>query len=201
MITLAYLLYSVVCFVLGWLCADALRVRFEFKTSLKVVGAVCLGLAALCPAFFSEESLSPLLFIFISSIAFYAFYLAFIFDEHSKFGFGIVIMIAATVFFRSTLLLALQAGLVSLVILQLAYTTQHRDFIPLGIGFVLIAVAEFLKSQGEEFLLSGALVYIFVSVFFGIWLWQYIGPRFRLKKKVRLTHSNGSTLTPPPHLA
>jgi len=81
--------------------------------------------------------------------------------------------------------LALQTALISAAVMQLAYTTKHKDLIPFGIGFVLITMGEFFKALGAEFLASGAILDIFASIALFFWLWQYLVIRFGLKKRFK----------------
>lgn len=173
---------------LTWLFADALTLRIEIKTLMKALACFLFAAASslkLIPPFV------PLLqtnYIFLlQNIALWLFLASFIFDQHSKLQLLIILGIISQIFLRDHALLALQALLVSLAILQIAYHTKHRDLIPLITGFFLIFVAEFFYSFKSaawgNLKLSGDFLNIFASIVFFYWLWQYLVIRFNLQKK------------------
>lgn len=176
---------------MAWLFLESLDVRFEIRSLFKAAGFGLLGITGFLMLIAEQNiDLNYLWMILPTSISLYAIFLGFIFDGHAKFSFGIILMVFSFYFVRNTLLLSIQSGLVALVVLQLAYTTRHRDFIPLGVGFVLMSVAEFLKSQGTEYSPGAPLIYLFVTLFFGIWLWQYISPRLQIRSSLRFHSGN-----------
>lgn len=184
---ISFLIFGLVSFALFWLHADSLVIRFEIKTFLRSLGFGVLGLA------FTLNFLSPLLefgfpqiAIWLTSISFYLIFLSFILDPHSKLQAGLVIGIIALFFLQNHSLLSLQSALISISVLQLAYTIKHRDLIPFGLGFILITIGEFFQSLGEEFAASGAILYIFASISLFFWIWQYLVIRFNLSRKLKL---------------
>lgn len=183
--SISFLIFGLVFFGLFWLHADSLAIRFEVKIFLKVVGFGGLGIAAtlnfLNP--FLEFDFSQIS-IWLTSISFYLIFLAFILDPHSKLQLGFILAIIALFFLKNHALLSLQGALITAAVLQLAYTTKHRDLIPLGIGFILIAIGEFFQAIGAEFVASGAILYIFASISLIFWIWQYLIIRFNLARKV-----------------
>jgi len=78
---------------------------------------------------------------------------------------------------------------ISMAIFQLVYITKHRDLIPLGVGFALISVTEYLYFlEGVENFkhVSAAVVIpyilaaldIFASFILIYWIWPYVSLRF-----------------------
>ena len=78
---------------------------------------------------------------------------------------------------------------ISMAIFQLVYITKHRDLIPLGVGFALISVTEYLYFlEGvENFKNVAAAVVIpyilaaldiFASFILIYWIWPYVSLRF-----------------------
>jgi hypothetical protein len=180
----SFLFFGLVSFALFWLYADALAIRIEIKTTLKALGFGILGLAStlnfLNP--WIEFDLSQLA-IWLVSISFYLIFLAFILDPHSRLQLGLILAIIALFFLQNHALLSLQAALISAAVLQLAYTTKHKDLIPFGLGFVLVTIGEFFQTLGVEFVISGAILYLFASISLFFWIWQYLTIRFNLKVK------------------
>lgn len=181
---IAFFTFAAACFSLCWLFVDSLMVRIEMKTVLKAVGFATLGIGSIL-TFFDQSIPTSFLhvFIWLASISFFAIYLAFIADSHSKFQLGVVIAIVALPFLKGHDLLTLQAILIAAATLQLAYTTKHRDIIPFAIGFVLIAIAEFFYSlktkegfEGME--TAGDFLYLFAAAALFSWLWSYLKIRF-----------------------
>ncbi|OGH19833.1 MAG: hypothetical protein A3D74_02240 [Candidatus Levybacteria bacterium RIFCSPHIGHO2_02_FULL_37_13] len=181
---IALLTFAAACFSLCWLFVDSLMLRIEMKTMLKALGFAGLGIGSTL-TFFDQSIPTSFLhvLIWLTSISFFAIFLAFIADPQSKFQLGIIIAIVALPFLKDHDFLTLQAILIALSMLQLAYTTKHRDIIPLGIGFALIAIAEFFYSlktkegfEGME--TAGAFLYLFSAVALFSWVWSYLKIRF-----------------------
>jgi len=183
----SFLILGLVSFALFWLHADSLAIRIEIKTFLKAAGFGILGIAStlnfLNPLFnFDLSQIS----IWLISSSLYLIFLAFILDPHSKLQLGFILAIIALFFLHKHVLLSLQAALISAAVLQLAYTTKHRDLIPFGMGFVLITIGEFFQVLGAEFGVSSAILYIFASISLFAWIWQYLIIRFNLSRKFKL---------------
>lgn len=166
-----------------WLYLDALLLRFELKSFLK-----CLAFALLTLTFafnFTSSLLQinfPIPSFWIQSIALYLMFASYIIDIHSKLQITTLLAIGLIFFLKAHALLATQSFLVSVVILQLAYYSKHKDLIPLTTGFILMAIGEFffyLDSRGIQNLSYAAnFSYIFSSLVFFYWLWQYLIIRF-----------------------
>jgi len=174
---------------LTWLFADALAIRIEPKTLFKTLTFALLTIAqALSLAqLFSSISLPQIVF-WLQSIGLWLLFVAFILDSHSKLQFLAILAIVFLFLFRDHLLLAIQAALIAITVLQIAHTTKHNDLIPFGVGFVLIACAEFFyflqrTKNFEEIALAGDFLYVFASIALFYWLWQYLVIRFNLGKK------------------
>lgn len=168
--------------LLSWLFLDSLTVRFQIDTLFKSIGAFLLAIATGIYLFqiLTQIETSTLFYLALTT-SFYLLYIGFIVDGHARFPAGIVVMILGLFFMHNQVGLAIQAGMVALVIIQLTYVTSHRDFIPLGITFVLLSVAEFLKSQSEIYGAAPGIVYLFASGFLFSWIWQYLAPRLRIR--------------------
>lgn len=166
-----------------WLYFDALLLRFELKSFLK-----CLAFALLTLTFAINFASSlfqinfPIPSFWIQSIALYLMFVSYIMDIHSKLQITTLLAIALIFFLKAHALLATQSFLVAVVILQLAYYSKHKDLIPLTTGFILMAIGEFffyLDSRGIQNLSYAAnFSYIFSSLVFFYWLWQYLVIRF-----------------------
>lgn len=167
-----------------WLYLDALLLRFELKSFLK-----CLAFALLTLAFalnfaalvFKINSLIPP--FWIQSTALYLIFASYIIDIHSKLQILTLVAIALIFFLKDHALLAVQSLLVTTVILQLAYYSKHKDLIPLTTGFALIAIGEFffyldMKRGVQNLSFAANFSYIFASLVFFYWLWQYLVIRF-----------------------
>lgn len=167
-----------------WLYLDALFLRFELKSFLK-----CLAFALLTTSFalnFASSAFKinfPIPSFWIQSTALYLMFASYIMDIHSKLQILTLLAIALIFFLKAHALLATQSFLVTVVILQLAYYTKHKDLIPLTTGFILMAIGEFFfyleSSKGIQNLSYAAnFSYIFSSLVFFYWLWQYLVIRF-----------------------
>lgn len=174
------LLFALVCFGLLILFADALLLQFEIKTFLKVLGFAALS-ASFLLRFFDHSSTH--LHILINTAALYVILFAMAIDFHSKLKFFPIFPLAAYFVFGGHGLLFVEAALIAVVIFQLVYTTKHTDLIPLGAGFVLIAMGEYFysletKTTLSQLAIAGAFPYLFASVMLLIWLWSYMVIRF-----------------------
>lgn len=178
--------FAVICLSLSWLFFDALRLRFEIKTFLRLLGFLMLGIGfGGIVANPSVLNTIPLL-LWVKIAGLYTIFVSCAFDAHSKFRITLVFGIILLAFLKDHSALAILALLIALNVFQLAYSTKHRDLIPMGTGFILIAIAEFFRSIETKELaglsLASAFLYIFASASFFLWLWQYLIIRFNLKK-------------------
>lgn len=174
------LLFALVCLGLFILFADALFLQFEIKTLLKALGFVALS-ASFLLRFFDHSSTQT--YVLINTAALYAVLFGMAIDYHSKLKFFPILPLAAFFVFGGHMLLFVEAALIAIVIFQLVYTTKHKDLIPLGAGFVLIAMAEYLysletKANLSQLAIAGAFPYLFASVVLILWLWSYVVLRF-----------------------
>ena len=186
----AVIFFAVICLSLSWLFFDALRLRFEIKTFLRLLGFLMLGIG-FGGILTSPSVLNTIPFLlWIKIVGLYAIFVSYAFDAHSKFQIALILGIVLLIFLKDHQALAVIAFLTALTVFQLAYSTKHRDLIPMGTGFILIAIAEFFRSIETMELaglsLASAFLYIFASVSFFLWMWQYLIIRFNIKKS-RLT--------------
>lgn len=174
------LLFALVCFGLFILFADALFLQFEIKTFLKTLGFAALS-ASFLLRFFDHSSTQT--HVLINATALYAILFGLAIDYHSKLKFFPILSLAAYFVFRGHMLLFVEAALIAVVIFQLVYTTKHKDLIPLGAGFVLIAMGEYFysletKANLSQLAIAGVFPYLFASVVLLLWLWSYMALRF-----------------------
>jgi len=183
-IKISLIIFSVTCFTVSWLFFDSLRLRFEIKTFLKLLGFLLLGIG-----FGSELVKSSIveiipLLIWLRMLGLYFLLAAFALDPHSKLQIGMIFGIIALIFTRDHLSLMILSLLISLLVTHLSYLTKHKDLIPFGTGFVLISIAEFFRSIEKidtgQFNLASAFMYLFASVALMLWLWSYLTIRFNL---------------------
>src|SRR3990167_499423 len=174
---------------LFWLFTDALFLRFEIKIFLK---AIAFGLltTAIILNLLQLLTIANTPFIFwLQSLGLWLLFASFILDSHSKLQFMAILAILILFFLKNHALLAVQASLVAATVLNLAHVTKHNDLIPFGVGFVLIACAEFFyflerTKNFEGIAQAGTFLYIFASITLFYWLWQYLVIRFNLGKKI-----------------
>lgn len=183
---------SLVFLALFWLHLDALAVRLETKTILRALGWLSLAasLSLSLVWIFSNLPFDPSKLIFwLTSLGFWLLYVSFIFDSHSKLQFLAVLAIASLFFFDNHTLLAIQAFLIAITILQISYNTKHKDLIPQVTAFILLAIGEFFHSlaSSPSSGLFGNFMYVFAAIIFAYWLWQYLVIRFNLERiKIRV---------------
>ena len=168
---------------------DTFALKIKVQSLFKTAGFLLLTIAFTLNLFqFIFPFTSPQSIIWLKSIGLWLIFAAFIFDEHSKLQFLTVIAIVFLMFIRGHELLALQAFLISITVLQIAYFTKHKDLVPFEVGIVLVTIAEFfyfLDETGAYGITrtSGDFLYIFASIAFFYWLWQYLVIRFNLRLK------------------
>ena len=167
----SFVLTAAATIFLAALFADTLFLRFDLKTFLKSLGFGMFGIFWILNI--NLGLIAGLLFIFIG----------FVLDPFSKLRPLTPLPIVFLLFLSDHLLLFVLGLLITISIFQLAYTTSHRDLMPLGVGFVLLSIGEyFYHLKGIEHLselsLAGSFLYLFASLIFLGWLWSYIGVRF-----------------------
>ncbi|OGD86261.1 hypothetical protein A2870_04820 [Candidatus Curtissbacteria bacterium RIFCSPHIGHO2_01_FULL_41_11] len=171
-----------------WLYIDALSLRFEVKSFLKFLAFSLLTLAfffRLTQGIFNAN-FSNLEF-WLQSSALWLILASYLLDYHSKLQLLTIIGIISIFFLKNYALLAVQSFLISVVILQISYSTKHKDLIPLISGFGLLSISEFFnhleKVRGiQNFSLAANFVLLFASLTFFYWLWSYLAIRFSLGK-------------------
>ena len=179
------ILSSLLFFALAWLFFDTLFLRIEAGTLLKGIGFFFLGISQITEItrYFSALPL-PFVSIGIAALGLYFILVAYLFDAHSKLQFLVVVIIASLFLLKDHVLLAACAFVISITVLHIAHYTKHKDLIPLGVGFVLIAIGEFFyfldtTSQFNRITVAGDFLYIFAAVNYAVWLWPYLFIRFK----------------------
>ena len=181
---LSLITLSFVSLSLMFLFIDSLFVRFEIKTFFKALGFAVFGTYQVMSLLnFMGSLIAPNQVSWIGSVGLYLIFISLIFDPHSKLNLAFILPPILFILFGGHTLLALQAFLVSVSTFQLAYTTHHKDLIPFGVGFVLVAIGEFFLSLGENFLAASAIIFILASAYLFYWLWQYLVIRLPLLGK------------------
>lgn len=171
----------------SYLFIDALHFRFEVKSFMKAIGFLLLtaGFALRFSSFFLVVNQSMI--IWIKFLGFWVLFSGFIYDSHSKFQLLTIILILSTFFSKNHLLLSIEAFLITIVILQLAYYKKHKDLIPLITAFFLFTTAELFKylNNFKEFgniYNASMILYILASGFIFYWILPYLRIRFNLKQ-------------------
>lgn len=177
--------------IAAWIYADYTFFRNDFKSILKAFGYLLLALAfairflnILLP--FNYETLA----IWVQSFGLWLIFASFVFDSHTKLSIVTITAILSLVFLRSHALLAVQTLIIALTILDLAYITKHRNFIYLGVSFLLMTVAEFFWFLGsvkmyESSLTAPYFLYVFAQIIFAKWLIAYIKTRIQEKHPIK----------------
>jgi len=174
---------------IAWLYIDALSLRFEFKSFLKSGAFSLLTVAFSLTLYQTITKQTPTnLQIWLQSIALWLILASYLLDYHSKLQLLTILGIISIFFFKNYALLAIQSLLISISLLQISYSTKHKDLIPLVTGFTLLAISEFFnyleKVRGiQNFSLAADFVLLFTAITFFYWLWQYLVIRFNLNQK------------------
>ncbi len=184
-VTASFVLSVAAFFFLGMLFADALVVRFELKTLVKSLGFFLFGASLLMHWLKFSDSIAVL---WIMPVAFCLLFFGYILDPLSRFRFMLPLPIVFFPFLKGHILLFVLGLLVTVVIFQLAYTTKHRDFIPLGLGFCLLSIGEYFYHLGtierlKYLSAAGSFLYLFSSLVLLGWVWSYLAIRFIKIKK------------------
>ncbi len=159
---------------------DALFVRFDLKTFIKFLGFLLLGAAFVLNIL--NHSL-PVVSFWLIALALVLLFVGFIMDPLSKFKFLAPLPVVFLLFLSGHILLFVLSLLTTMAIFQLAYTTRHRDFIPLGVSFTLISVGEYLFHLEiidglKQLAVAGSFLYLFASLVLLAWVWSYLALRF-----------------------
>ncbi len=175
----SFLISGIAFLTLSLLFGDTLLLRFEIRTFIKSLGFLMLAGASFLHLF----QINTLLPFWLSALSLVLIYIAFITDPLSKFKLLFPLPLIFFPFLTSHLLLFALSVISTISIFQLVYTTQHRDLIPLGVGFTLISAGEYLyhlKTMENLSSLSaaGSFLYLFASLILLIWVWSYLAIRF-----------------------
>ncbi|TSC65942.1 MAG: hypothetical protein CEO21_293 [Microgenomates group bacterium Gr01-1014_80] len=176
----SFLLSALSYFLLAVLFSDALLVRFDLKTFFKSLGFILLFGATVLNLLQSNYSGVTL---WIMAAALSLLFWGFTLDPFSKFKFISPLPLVFLPFLNGHILLFVLGLITTIAIFQLSYTTSHRDFIPLGVGFTLMTVGEYfyyLESLEHLRALSGAgpFLYLFATIVLLGWAWSYLATRF-----------------------
>src|SRR3989344_7320284 len=169
---------------IAWLYIDALSLRFEFKSFLKSGAFSLLTVAFSLTLYQTITKQTPTnLQIWLQSIALWLILASYLLDYHSKLQLLTILGIISIFFLKNYALLAVQSFLISVVILQISYSTKHKDLIPLISGFGLLSISEFFnhleKVRGiQNFSLAANFVLLYAILTFFYWLWSYLAIRF-----------------------
>jgi len=176
----SFLLSATSFFFSAAIFGDALFVRFDFKTFIKFLGFFLLGISLVLNLISNSY---PIASFWMMSAALILLFIGFIIDPLSKFKFIAPIPIVFFPFLSGHILLFVLGLATTVAIFQLAYTTSHRDLIPLGVSFTLISVGEYLYhlkdiEQLKQLALAGSFLYLFASLILLGWVWSYLALRF-----------------------
>ena len=184
---LANFLAASVFSAITWLYIDALQIRIEIKSVFRALGFLLLTITfALNLLGIFVQTPSQTFTFWIQSTSLWLMYVSFIIDSHAKLQILSILAIVCLFLLKSHALLSLQAFLIAISVLQISYSTKHKDLIPLVTGFFFMTIAELFfyleKFKGYENLdLAANLMYIFCAIAFFYWLWSYLVIRFNLK--------------------
>lgn len=176
----SFVLSAVAFFLLSLLFGDTLLLRFDLRTFVKFLGFLLLGISFLFVAFHNSY---PSLSFWMSAVALVLIFIGFIVDPLSRLQFLAPLPIVFFPFLTGHILLFVLDLMITVGIFQLAYTTRHRDFIPLGVGFTLISIGEYFFHLKDVVLLkelasAGSFLYLFASLILLGWVWSYLAIRF-----------------------
>lgn len=176
----SFLLSATSFFFCAAVFGDALFVRFDTKTFIKFLGFLLLG-GALVLNLLNDSY--PILSFWMMSVGLVLLFIGFIIDPLSNLAFTAPLPIVFFPFLSGHILFFVLSLLVTVGIFQLAYTTKHRDLIPLGVSFTLIAVGEYFYhlqniEQLKQVALAGSFLYLFASLILLGWVWSYLALRF-----------------------
>lgn len=175
----SFLLSATAFFFSAAIFGDALFVRFDPKTFIKFLGFLLLGIALVLNLLY----IYPVLSFWIMSGGLVLLFIGFIIDPLSNFKFIAPLPIVFFPFLSGHILFFVLSLLTVVAIFQLAYTTRHRDLIPLGVSFTLISVGEYLYHLKDiesikQLAAAGSFLYLFASLILLGWVWSYLALRF-----------------------
>lgn len=175
----SFLLSATAFFFCSAIFGDALFVRFDLKSFLKFLGFFMLGGSLLL----NLLNFYPSVALWIMSVALTLLFIGFIIDPLSRFKFIAPIPLVFFPFLSGHILLFILGILTTVGIFQLAYTTKHRDLIPLGVSFTLISAGEYLYhlediDKLKQLAVAGSFLYLFASLVLLVWAWSYLAMRF-----------------------
>lgn len=179
-INASFLLSSTSFFFAAAIFGDALFARFDLKTFIKFLGFLLLGVVAVLNLL---NNAFPVFSFWMMSLGFCMLFIGFIIDPLSSFKFIAPLPIVFFPFLSGHILFFVLSLLTTVAIFQLAYTTRHRDLIPLGVSFTLISVGEYLFhlesiEQLKHLAFAGSFLYLFASLILLGWVWSYLAIRF-----------------------
>ncbi len=176
----SFLLSAVSFFFISLLFGDTLLLKFDPKTFIKFLGFLLLGVYFVLNLLNNSYSVFG---FWIMSLGLVLIFIGFILDPLSKFKFIAPLPIVFFPFLSGHILFFVLSLLTTFVIFQLAYTTRHRDLIPLGVSFTLISVGEYLYHLKDienlkQLAVAGSFLYLFASLVLLGWVWSYLALRF-----------------------
>ncbi|MDO8452415.1 MAG: hypothetical protein Q7S79_01540 [bacterium] len=179
-INASFLLTATAFFFSAAIFGDALFVRFDLKTFIKFLGFLFLGVAFVLNLL---NNMYPGLNYWLMSAALVLIFVGFIIDPLSKFKFIAPLPVVFFPFLTGHILFFVLGLASTFAIFQLAYTTRHRDLIPLGVSFTLTSIGEYLYhlkdiEQLKQLALAGSFLYLFASLILLGWVWSYLAIRF-----------------------
>lgn len=176
----SFFISAVAFFALSLLFGDALLLRFELKTFIKSLGFILLGTSSVINLINHDYTAIS---IWMMAGALYLIYASLVLDPLSKLKYLLPLPLIFFFFLSGHMLLFAIGVITTIAVFQLAYTTQHRDFIPFGAGFILLSVGEYLyylETTAHLNYLSagGSFLYLFASLVLLAWAWSYLAIRF-----------------------
>lgn len=180
----SFLLSATAFFFCSAIFGDALFVRFDLKTFIKFLGFLLLGVVFVLNLLHSW----PFLSFWMMSVGLVLLFIGFIIDPLSNLKFTAPLPIVFFSFLGGHILFFVLSLLVTVGIFQLAYTTKHRDLIPLGVSFTLISAGEYFYhlqniEQLKQVAVAGSFLYLFASLILLGWVWSYLALRFMHRPK------------------
>ena len=174
-------------FIVSLMFGDALFARFNLKTFMKFLGFLLIGVTFILNLLHISY---PVLIFWFMSAGLVLLFLGFILDPLSKLKFFAPLPLVFFPFLNDHILFFVLSLMITVGVFQLAYTTSHRDLIPLGVSFTLISVGEYLFhlkdiEQLKQLAVAGSFLYLFASLILLGWAWSYIALRliYLLKRK------------------
>lgn len=176
----SFLLAAISFLLIAALFGDSLLLRFESRTVMKFLGFLVLGIVFVLHLFNNSY---PIISSWLMSGALVLIFIGYVLDPLSKLKFIAPLPIVFFPFLGGHILFFVLSLLITVAVFQLAYTTRHRDLIPLGVSFTLISVGEYLYhlediERLKQLALAGSFLYLFASLILFGWVWSYLALRF-----------------------